>query len=225
MKNNDYLPPPNLSRPTVHDAFKTQLQSDRLDRAGVGWCSLTMSESQLSDDLRLFVERLYTNRNAILTRRGGVYLWGEHGVGKSYATAYACRALVASGYSCLWLTINQLIDCYINRQTYLFDGEPLWLRVLDVHFLFVDDLGKETNNHNIAQMVERMLRERLQSSGKYAATIITSNIPYPTKDNVAIDRRYGEGMVTLLQRSTLSRQTEDTQSRRDNVRQLAQELQ
>ena len=224
MRDNDYLPLQHNAPATVQDAFNVATTAALYDRIGVAWCAGNIQPEAITGQLKNFVEKLYKNRDAILHRRVGVYVWGTNSIGKSYATALACKALATSGYSCLWITVNQLIDCYLRRDDFKFDGEPLYQRVLGVHFLFVDDIGKETNNQNIASLVERILRERLQNTGRYSATIITSNIPYPTDDNRAMQHRYGEGMTTLIRRSTLSRLVDDQETRRDVVQQLATEI-
>lgn len=224
MRDNDYLPPQRNAPPTVAEAFNVQADDALIRRLGVDWCIDNIRPDSINGKLKDFVEKLYNNRVAILQRKVGVYVWGTNSIGKSYATAFACKALASAGYSCLWLTVNQLIDCYLRRDDYRFDDSTLYNRVLSVHFLFVDDIGKETNNQNIASLVERILRERLQNTGRYSATIITSNIAYPTEENRAMLHRYGEGMTTLIRRSTLSRLVDDQQQRRDNVQQLATEI-
>lgn len=198
--------------------------SDRLAKRCMVSVQRSLSLQSVNSDLLASLIRTYTGALAFLHNRVGVYYHGPNGVGKSYAMSALCLALSSNNYSCLYLTVNHWIDAYLQKDKIAFsDTQSLWNRSLSVHFLFIDDLGKESNNQFIRDTLERMMKER-DNAGKFVSTFYTSNIPFPVPhQHSEFYTVYGKAFATLIQRNCIAKHVPG-QPRRDNVVKLAKEL-
>jgi DNA replication protein DnaC len=220
MKDCDLLP--KIKDLSFQDALGQC--SERLAKRCMVSCQRTLGIDGIESGLLDSLIRTYTGARAFLHKRVGVYYHGPNGVGKSYAMSALCLALASQNYSCLFLTVNQWIDAYLQKDKMMFsDHQSIWSRSMSVHFLFIDDLGKESNNTFIKETLERMVKER-DNAGQYTSTFYTSNLPFPTPNqHNEFYAMYGKSFATLIQRNCIGKHVPG-QSRRDNVRKLAKEL-
>lgn len=86
-------------------------------------------------------------------RAQGFYLHGSPGVGKTFVMQAFMNALMELGYKCAYVAVNELY-LKIQKAIYSYDNDDaqtinnLFLKLKNVEFLFIDDIGIEKADMN-----------------------------------------------------------------------------
>jgi len=206
LQDNDLLPPTEKQLPSLMDALSKPLDPKRAAQVGLSPYLSWARWSMVSPDMQESLTKFYNNRDKFLVKRKGAFYYGSSSVGKSAGVALLAAALTNCGYSCLMISINRLLESFLKRDTMYTESVSLWDRALQVHFLIIDDLGKEADTVAVRATIQRIIEERLLTNGTYASTIITSNLDFPRGDYSMIERRYGENFATKLTRDFVWRE-------------------
>lgn len=129
------------------------------------------------------------------SRGTGFLLAGKVGVGKTTLMAIALKYLVKSNWSCYMTSLSELVE-EIKRS---WDDKSLTSNIdyyKHVHFLGLDDLGKEHQGPTgfSAVTFDNLLRYRVQHRHP---TFFTTNL-----DRREIKSRYGDATLSLIEGKT-----------------------
>ncbi len=105
---------------------------------------------------------------------GDIYLWGDVGVGKTYAMAALVKHYILKGYNCKCVNFDEL--CKLIRRTYTTNESELdtIYPIINVDKLFIDDLGlRSTPESDFAYGTLYSIFNKRQE--RYLPTYITSN--------------------------------------------------
>lgn len=119
--------------------------------------------------------RDYIRSMHILERHGqGLFLFGEHGTGKTAVGVIALRNALARRASALFISAQTIVSRLNSpRPLPLPNGAPVEEAIRQVHFLQVDDLGSEDRADWKQPEVEDAIRYRYNND---LPTIITTNL-------------------------------------------------
>jgi len=114
----------------------------------------------------------------VLEKGHGIYIFGDHGTGKTHLTACMANDLLSQGYPVLYTSIGE-ISKFI-RSTYDKKGmteQEFMARLRDVDFLFLDDFGTErvTKNDEDLWLQEKVFEVVNSRYNALKPTIFTSN--------------------------------------------------
>lgn len=127
--------------------------------------------------------------------RGAIF-YGNHGHGKTSATAIMLKAAMARGGQCFQRIASSVEHAYEKRWVETnFDGIEVWDLLIKSQLLTLDDLGQEQAAAGYKagdiRIVEEMIRARYD---KRLVTYITTNLPiqelsrqYPTIGSIFFD--------------------------------------
>ena len=165
MKNRTLYPKPVSS-----------LNSIILHRMNIGrryWPASMQNvpESALKSTYRSYMANLASN----YAEGWGLFVYGNNGVGKTYASCALLKEITKAGYSTFCILSDELKLAYIDGSR--FDGDnTVTQRVERVDFLLIEDLGKEYSGRGsgFAELCfENLLRKR---SRECRPTIVTTNL-------------------------------------------------
>ena len=108
-------------------------------------------------------------------RCGGNLLFrGNTGVGKTFLSNCAAKALLDTGHSVAYFTSTKLFDIFAKYRFYK-DGEAgeKHHMIFDCDLLIIDDLGTEVANKFTSSQLFILLNERMQNK---SSTIISTNL-------------------------------------------------
>ena len=181
-RDNDFLPP---------NSTRFKLTRQHVTRMNIGkYANASFSHLQESPEKEQIRNYLRNLRTAIINGYG-LYLHGNFGSGKTYTSAAILKQAAMRGYSCYLVQAADLPKLRIDDRE--FDSEQtVWQRLLSVHLLVIDDLGKEHNPSSgwSTTVISNLLRDR--NAAKNSATIVTSNISFkPTDNRSQFASRYG----------------------------------
>jgi len=129
-----------------------------------------------------------------LDRGVGLLLWGDNGVGKTYAGCALLRLMITQCVPCLYITAPELKQELV-RPTPWADGQTLGQRARTVSVLLLDDLGKEYSKDGgfgFAELAfENLMRAR---AGAMLTTLVTMNLSLD-----AFAERYARSALSLAQ--------------------------
>ena len=186
-RDNDRLPP---------KGHRSKLTTKHVARMNLGKYAQAkfgeIEEGVVKDRLRSFI----TNMREFAIKGFGLYIHGDYGSGKTHAAAVILKQACIRGYSCYLVQAADLASLKITKGT--FDSEQtLWDRLTNVHFLVIDDLGKEHESEWAQNSIVNLLRERNRRAN--SVTIMTSNLAYiPGDTRSGFARRYGRDTQDLM---------------------------
>lgn len=207
MKDNIYLPPENFKVRLDSSSGKALLKRARLGRDENADLSLVdfSDKKEAEKYIKQFTNP--TKMHEVIRRGIGLYLYGTHGVGKTYLSAAIVAEYIKRGFSAVKITSTELFTVFHSgsgdNAVQFDEDQTLRERISGVHLLVIDDLGKEKATSNkalvyFANQLGGLLMEVNQN--KHQSLIITSNIsplsPENDKSELAYD--YGEANWRLL---------------------------
>lgn len=136
----------------------------------------TVSDPVVADWVRALVSGSSSDDHAVAAIRRGpsLLIVGGVGVGKTYQSYAAIRALAVSGAYCGWL-FTTAADCYASlRPRPGIDSESVFDRFAKVGLLVLDDLGAAKNSEWTEEINYRLINHRYEHE---RPTLITSNVP------------------------------------------------
>ena len=165
MKNRTLYPKPVSS-----------LNSIILHRMNIGrryWPASMQNvpESALKSTYRSYMKNLASN----YAEGWGLFVYGNNGVGKTYASCALLKEITKAGYSTFCILSDELKLAYIDGSRFDEDN-TVTQRVERVDFLLIEDLGKEYSGRGsgFAELCfENLLRKR---SRECRPTIVTTNL-------------------------------------------------
>lgn len=157
----------------VEQARKRREMQDVIDRnrKAAFACSALRSASFANDDGKSAeLMRLCRNYAKRFTAQSDwLLLYGDVGVGKSYAAAAIVNAVLDNGCTALFTTLPQFERTVWNAQ----DKQAPYNRICRCDLLVLDDLGADRRSEYMNEILFNLIDERLQA-GK--PMIITSNL-------------------------------------------------
>lgn len=141
-----------------------------------------------------FLKKYADNKNEILAKNIGLYIYGDYGCGKTFGAACLANRLLDMGESVLMSTFSRL-------ERMIFDSEDKNMTISEImgyNFLILDDFGAERKTEYQLEMLYTIIDERYKS-GK--PIILTSNIPFDAlmKPQHAQEGRIYERVVQMCQ--------------------------
>ena len=133
--------------------------------ADIGRQHQTFAEAEDTEVIRTakrYVENWAQNRT-----KGGLYLYGPTGSGKTFAASCIANAVIDAGSTALVTSLPRLIDKMLTG-----DAAQVLSRVATVSLLVLDDFGTERHTETATEKVFQLIDARV-SSGK--PMIVTSN--------------------------------------------------
>lgn len=195
------------------------LNSFILQRMNIGrryWDAsmLNVPNCTTKDVFRTYMKDL----NANYEKGWGVFLYGNNGVGKTYASCALLKEITKAGYSTFCILSDELKLAYIDGSR--FDTEnSVVQRVERVDFLLLEDLGKEYSGKGsgFAELCfENLLRKR---SRECRPTIVTTNLT-----PVAFKERYKQSAASLAMECMIAVEMKGDDRRRFMGAEKAKEL-
>ena len=109
------------------------------------------------------------NAREVLKEGIGLYVYGDNSSGKSHLLACLCNDLVEQGFRCFYTSVPKMIAEIQN--SYADDSAMGQARLVNMlskmHFVFIDDLGKEflgrEYNSSLSKFTEKVLLEVLNA--------------------------------------------------------------
>lgn len=114
----------------------------------------------------------------VLEKGHGIYIFGDHGTGKTHLTACMANALLAQGYPVLYTSMGEIskaIRSSFNKKG--MTEQEFMERLREVDFLFLDDFGTErvTKNDEDLWLQEKVFEVVNSRYNAMKPTIFTSN--------------------------------------------------
>ncbi len=129
------------------------------------------ADDHKGDEKSMQIVRNYAdNFRKFYDKGAGLLLYGDVGVGKSFAAACIVNALLDSGISCLMTDFSTII----NELTGRFEGKQEYINHLISHeLLVIDDLGVQRNAPYANEIVINVVSARVMSK---KPLIVTTNL-------------------------------------------------
>ena len=146
-----------------HDAFPETYAEAR------NWTFDT--DDHQGDEKSMQIIRNYAdNFRKFYDKGAGLLLYGDVGVGKSFAAACVVNALLDNGISCLMTDFSTII----NELTGRFEGKQKYINHLISHeLLVIDDLGVQRDTSYANEIVTNVVNARMMSK---KPMIVTTNL-------------------------------------------------
>ena len=101
----------------------------------------------------------------------GILLYGDVGVGKSFAAACVANALMTNGYFVKWLSAIQIVEnCYFRNEQ---EQEEYTKSITSPDLLILDDLGAERRTDFATERIHSLINARILT-GK--PMLVTTNL-------------------------------------------------
>lgn len=160
---------------------------------GKGFANLFWGDTtHVHDDTSKFILDYAKNIDEYVAHGLGLFLYGEHGTGKSLVASLLLKRLLERGVDGYWVTLNELLSSY--QETWRGDKETrAWFdrRMRNVRVLVVDDMGREYDGRTTAaSTVDTIFRTRVQNG---LVTIVTTNL-----SEEKFIARYTKGIQSLV---------------------------
>lgn len=148
------------------------------------------ADDHQGDEKSMQIIRNYAdNFRKFYDKGAGLLLYGDVGVGKSFAAACVVNALLDSGISCLMTDFSTIV----NELTGRFEGKQEYINHLISHeLLVIDDLGVQRDTSYANEIVTNVVNARMMSK---KPLIVTTN--FTKKELMGVD--------DIAYRRTLSR--------------------
>lgn len=129
------------------------------------------ADDHQGDEKSMQIIRNYAdNFRKFYDKGAGLLLYGDVGVGKSFAAACVVNALLDSGISCLMTDFSTII----NELTGKFEGKQKYINHLISHeLLVIDDLGVQRDTAYANEIVTNVVNARMMSK---KPLIVTTNL-------------------------------------------------
>ncbi|SJN58893.1 DNA replication protein DnaC [Vibrio ruber DSM 16370] len=131
---------------------------------------LTQGHRKAADFARWYIDNFYLNNGT------GFIFGGQPGAGKNHLAAAICNELMVAGYSCLVITVNELMQklraCYKASSEV---SEDQFLRTMvDFDLLVLDEVGLQRNSD-----AERLVLNQIvdQRTCRFKPTGMLTNLP------------------------------------------------
>lgn len=120
----------------------------------------------------------------------GLFLWGKNGTGKTMLGILVLKGLIKRGYRCYATTAPDTITAFTAG--WKSDEDKRWFErdFTRSQILLLDDLGKEYDTKLSQNILDNLLRARVQAG---RPTIITTNLTL-----AGVIARYGYGTMDLI---------------------------
>jgi len=151
----------------------------------------------------------------------GVFVWGSNSVGKTHVAAALCKAVWGRyRVSSYLVTAEELKECWIDNSIEAHPGSHEFMveRILDVRFLFIDDLAKEyrTESGFAENKLGNLLRRRQK---EFKVTSVTTNLS-PTQFKGV----YGESSFELTKEGMIPCKIEGENMRERVLKNIRQQI-
>ena len=133
---------------------------------------------------------IYASEN--LVKGNGMYLYGSEGVGKTHLAACMINELTSQGYSCLITDLASAFNGMLKPRGFADSDKDKTRDLLNVDFLFLDDIGTEKMSDHRNEKLFEILNYRYSNK---KCTIFTSN--YSLRDLMNV-RKYEKKVVDRI---------------------------
>ncbi|MBQ6713188.1 MAG: ATP-binding protein [Selenomonadales bacterium] len=143
-----------------------------------------------ADDTKVIRQaRRYAENFAELKKRGkGLLLYGDCGVGKTYAAACIVNALVDSGVPCLMTSFSRVLNALWSVE----DKQAYIDSLNQVDLLVIDDLGAERQSEYVAEQVFNIIDTRSRAK---LPMIVTTNLTLREMTTPSANKRIYERIL------------------------------
>lgn len=143
-----------------------------------------------SDDTKVIRQaRRYADNFAEMKERGkGLLLYGDCGVGKTYAAACIVNALVDSGVPCLMTSFSRVLNALWSVE----DKQAYIDSLNQVDLLVIDDLGAERQSEYVAEQVFNIIDTRSRAK---LPMIVTTNLTLREMTTPSANKRIYERIL------------------------------
>ena len=143
-----------------------------------------------ADDTKVIRQaRRYADNFAEMKERGkGLLLYGDCGVGKTYAAACIVNALVDSGVPCLMTSFSRVLNALWSAE----DKQSYIDSLNQVELLVIDDLGAERQSEYVAEQVFNVIDTRSRAK---LPMIVTTNLTLREMTTPSANKRIYERIL------------------------------
>lgn len=161
----------------------------------------------------------------------GLYIYGENSTGKTFLAACLCNELMWAGYTCLYTSLNGILNEIQGSYDKQGDSEGKLLSGLQARdFVFIDDLGKEFIGREYDARSAKWAEKKLYNviNARYVArrpTVFTSNYSIAELESVlSLDRAITERIDEMATRSIRLKGDDFRETERKAKSELAKKL-
>lgn len=139
-------------------------------------------------EYRKVIEKYIKNIRDNIVNGRGILFHGDYSSGKTAASIILAKAVVMHGGTAFFIEVPELSDIKITSKRFD-DDSTVWERMEAVDLLVLDDLGSDYGTEWARQLVERIVRHRVNN----CKTIVATTNMFQSLKTI-----YDDGMVEVL---------------------------
>jgi DNA replication protein DnaC len=136
---------------------------------GKRYWRVSISKIEESAEHRKVMEKYITNIRDNIVNGRGILFHGGYSSGKTAASIILAKAVVMHGGTAIFMEVPELSDVKVTSRPFNEDM-TMWERMETADLLILDDLGSDYGSDWARQLVERIVRHRVNNCKSIVAT-------------------------------------------------------
>ena len=186
---------------------------------GANYQRLSWDDYEGDKEVQEWVDKYLENHANFVNRGIGMILYGDFGVGKTFATTMLLKDLIKLGHTCFSTTFAHMVEMFTAGWREPEEQKYFQTKIIQSDVLLLDDLGREmkTKTKLSQTTFDDVLRRRVQDG---RPTFITTNMSIGE-----LQEGYGGAILSLLWESALRYEMVGSDFRPQSGERLQLELQ